>query len=118
MIRRPPSSTRTDTLFPYTTLFRSLETVRVDHFTVTADELLRTDPVTGAVTRLVSLEVTRHLRPLRLQRLVRLRAIGSSHAIQLRNDTPGQVALPVGPKSGVSGQRVSVRVNLGGCRFL
>src|SRR3546814_18554036 len=25
MRRRPPSSTRTDTLFPYTTLFRSLE---------------------------------------------------------------------------------------------
>src|SRR3546814_13995561 len=27
MIRRPPSSTRTDTLFPYTTLFRSIEVV-------------------------------------------------------------------------------------------
>src|SRR3546814_15324058 len=27
MIRRPPRSTRTDTLFPYTTLFRSLERV-------------------------------------------------------------------------------------------
>src|SRR3546814_13730060 len=26
MIRRPPRSTRTDTLFPYTTLFRSVET--------------------------------------------------------------------------------------------
>src|SRR3546814_11781489 len=26
MIRRPPRSTRTDTLFPYTTLFRSLQT--------------------------------------------------------------------------------------------
>src|SRR3546814_3144601 len=26
MIRRPPRSTRTDTLFPYTTLFRSDET--------------------------------------------------------------------------------------------
>src|SRR3546814_19048620 len=26
MIRRPPRSTRTDTLFPYTTLFRSTET--------------------------------------------------------------------------------------------
>src|SRR3546814_20169310 len=25
MIRRPPSATRTDTLFPYTTLFRSTE---------------------------------------------------------------------------------------------
>src|SRR3546814_10742983 len=29
MIRRPPRSTRTDTLFPYTTLFRSLD---VEHF--------------------------------------------------------------------------------------
>src|SRR3546814_11338468 len=28
MIRRPPRSTRTDTLFPYTTLFRSGETAR------------------------------------------------------------------------------------------
>src|SRR3546814_15565987 len=28
MIRRPPRSTRTDTLFPYTTLFRSLRAVR------------------------------------------------------------------------------------------
>src|SRR3546814_12134497 len=30
MIRRPPRSTRTDTLFPYTTLFRSLPRVEVD----------------------------------------------------------------------------------------
>src|SRR3546814_19404317 len=28
MIRRPPRSTRTDTLFPYTTLFRSRERAR------------------------------------------------------------------------------------------
>src|SRR3546814_2348083 len=35
MIRRPPRSTRTDTLFPYTTLFRSpLTAVRVIDFTV------------------------------------------------------------------------------------
>src|SRR3546814_4538207 len=27
MIRRPPRSTRTDTLFPYTTLFRSLRSI-------------------------------------------------------------------------------------------
>src|SRR3546814_5852231 len=32
MIRRPPRSTRTDTLFPYTTLFRS-----VDHIGTGAD---------------------------------------------------------------------------------
>src|SRR3546814_5658861 len=30
MIRRPPRSTRTDTLFPYTTLFRSTGTERDD----------------------------------------------------------------------------------------
>src|SRR3546814_4096126 len=30
MIRRPPRSTRTDTLFPYTTLFRSIHQIHVD----------------------------------------------------------------------------------------
>src|SRR3546814_15496465 len=30
MIRRPPRSTRTDTLFPYTTLFRSFRAWQVD----------------------------------------------------------------------------------------
>src|SRR3546814_2889862 len=29
MIRRPPRSTRTDTLFPYTTLFRSVECAHI-----------------------------------------------------------------------------------------
>src|SRR3546814_18018441 len=29
MIRRPPRSTRTDTLFPYTTLFRSLCSIEI-----------------------------------------------------------------------------------------
>src|SRR3546814_11130885 len=37
MIRRPPRSTRTDTLFPYTTLFRSPELG--DEFALTAIEL-------------------------------------------------------------------------------
>src|SRR3546814_7699194 len=31
MLRRPPRSTRTDTLFPYTTLFRSAGIVLVQH---------------------------------------------------------------------------------------
>src|SRR3546814_5312703 len=40
MIRRPPRSTRTDTLFPYTTLFRSPETcLNMDKTTF---ELIRT----------------------------------------------------------------------------
>src|SRR3546814_2139092 len=35
MIRRPPRSTRTDTLFPYTTLFRSLTDVLAGYATST-----------------------------------------------------------------------------------
>src|SRR3546814_3190056 len=31
MIRRPPRSTRTDTLFPYTTLFRSIDPLEIRH---------------------------------------------------------------------------------------
>src|SRR3546814_18617688 len=37
MIRRPPRSTRTDTLFPYTTLFRSGLLSRFTHRTTRAD---------------------------------------------------------------------------------
>src|SRR3546814_18991444 len=33
MIRRPPRSTRTDTLFPYTTLFRSAQFTRITRLT-------------------------------------------------------------------------------------
>src|SRR3546814_21128315 len=32
MIRRPPRSTRTDTLFPYTTLFRSVLKARIGEY--------------------------------------------------------------------------------------
>src|SRR3546814_15504249 len=39
MIRRPPRSTRTDTLFPYTTLFRSLFFIDLDGFKGVNDTL-------------------------------------------------------------------------------
>src|SRR3546814_14647766 len=38
MQRPPPRSTRTATLFPYTTLFRSTETQQVRQFTVAPDD--------------------------------------------------------------------------------
>src|SRR3546814_10085177 len=37
MIRRPPRSTRTDTLFPYTTLFRSAEPYHAQKFVISVD---------------------------------------------------------------------------------
>src|SRR3546814_15902328 len=38
MIRRPPRSTRTDTLFPYTTLFRSLKTLLYGEYGAPAED--------------------------------------------------------------------------------
>src|SRR3546814_3435040 len=44
MIRRPPRSTRTDTLFPYTTLFRSIALgVENDHHLVLAGRIAAAD---------------------------------------------------------------------------
>src|SRR3546814_14205246 len=43
MIRRPPRSTRTDTLFPYTTLFRSLLGIAVGGAETEADGLTLAD---------------------------------------------------------------------------
>src|SRR3546814_1602044 len=40
MIRRPPRSTRTDTLFPYTTLFRSHMEVELKDVRVNAEEAM------------------------------------------------------------------------------
>src|SRR3546814_19684420 len=53
MIRRPPRSTRTDTLFPYTTLFRSFPAHyedmawRVSFFGDEIEEIAEFDPLTG-----------------------------------------------------------------------
>src|SRR3546814_7372376 len=52
MIRRPPRSTRTDTLFPYTTLFRSLELVDKDG--VLKDEM---PPIQRWLNRLLALPI-------------------------------------------------------------
>src|SRR3546814_12108797 len=46
MIRRPPRSTRTDTLFPYTTLFRSLPYFRLARAALAGTEKLD-DPAVG-----------------------------------------------------------------------
>src|SRR3546814_2649133 len=48
MLRRPPRSTRTDTLFPYTTLFRSVEVSYFDPG-VGSDIVAQIRPTTRAI---------------------------------------------------------------------
>src|SRR3546814_10673439 len=52
MIRRPPRSTRTDTLFPYTTLFRSLQPMCPD--AVLIDELIQGDIEVDGILKALS----------------------------------------------------------------
>src|SRR3546814_6644247 len=61
MIRRPPRSTRTDTLFPYTTLFRSYCEIRPIAGLVSSPfgcraGLLRSGLVSSAMIKLLSLK--------------------------------------------------------------
>src|SRR3546814_7401628 len=68
MIRRPTRSTRTDTLFPYTTLFRSFLPVKVDdarlhrmhaeYGTIAADTAERLNAIRAAGGRIVAVGTT------------------------------------------------------------
>src|SRR3546814_3987489 len=64
MIRRPPRSTRTDTLFPYTTLFRSLGAGVVRHHCVkgvSSPRVPRSQSVDRAQERWRDIQVVRLL---------------------------------------------------------
>src|SRR3546814_2718299 len=57
MIRRPPRSTRTDTLFPYTTLFRSLANNKTDfRVDIIPDRLHHKEATIASLANLLSLD--------------------------------------------------------------
>src|SRR3546814_1027688 len=62
MIRRPPRSTRTDTLFPYTTLFRSRFARIVERGTISSAARSLGLSKTSASKRLQDLEADLHIR--------------------------------------------------------
>src|SRR3546814_10039632 len=79
MFRRPPRSTRTDTLFPYTTLFRSIGGQDLTHRGETAPGEVRNRPE----------KIEAHAFRMRRQAIV-LGAVGERIARHL--DAPGDVA--------------------------
>src|SRR3546814_15580198 len=86
MIRRPPRSTRTDTLFPYTTLFRSYE----DDFAtaMVLDYLARPNDFLAQVDGflLMARDFFRKAEELRLEGGAnnrRLAAIATVHAVEM-----------------------------------
>src|SRR3546814_19530709 len=117
MIRRPPRSTRTDTLFPYTTLFRSrssfIEQPPFRHFahdSGTNDEIA--EPLVSQTLLGVAGEYfIQHFKNGGLIDVL------TAHSVQpLSVDTPAQVEF-IHPTIVVKGQMGSIIVDLGGACY-
>src|SRR3546814_14446755 len=61
MVRRPPRSTRTDTLFPYTTLFRSVEHPVSLYLVIPPSDISRTKPLVRLVLNQIGRRLTEKL---------------------------------------------------------
>src|SRR3546814_20125704 len=125
MIRRPPRSTRTDTLFPYTTLFRSSPSdgplaVSMNMSVNSGPAMVirtrmqidgKTDRLGPVVALIGYARVSTGDQKLALQHdalnVAGCERIFYDHASGAKTDRPDR-------KSVVSGQRVSVRVDFGG----
>src|SRR3546814_1372188 len=82
MIRRPPRSTRTDTLFPYTTLFRSLETQLLEDRTLACHRTL--DTLIGDFAKIQGFECGGHIEA----RLENSDIVGFLDNHQISKDAP------------------------------
>ena len=81
------------------TLDLGLETVVVESFEILTDTLLRTDPVSGATTHLLELEIALALRPLSFRRLEELHGLDGIHQRPMRNARSGRIGLIVPARS-------------------
>src|SRR3546814_15658272 len=116
MIRRPPRSTRTDTLFPYTTLFRSCQVkgaahnrvVHLQRATMRYKQVSISDMSAKFIMHLSPRDLTFRLPLLRLQPLP-----GTCDAV-VSQQCVGPFPLLYANSVGL-GQSVSVRVELGVC---
>src|SRR3546814_15935508 len=114
MIRRPPRSTRTDTLFPYTTLFRSGLPDRQQRRKIVAQHLARFATGIEGLDRVLHgglIEGASYIvqgrpgagKPILSNQTAFSRAAGGARAIG---------------RASCAGQSVSVRVDLGGRRLI
>src|SRR3546814_15746805 len=110
MIRRPPRSTRTDTLFPYTTLFRSVE-VRgeLSQYDVS---VLKLAALKGVFTNIVSETVSYVNAPLLAeQRGVEVRLLVDEVSDEYRNVITLRGDLAAGSQLSVSGTLTGTKQN-------
>jgi hypothetical protein len=86
--------------------------MQVETATILEDTLLRTDPVSGATSHLLTIEVARRRNPVSLERALKL-AASDNTAVFLRNGRSGKVALKTKARSGMTEEGTPVpRVEL------
>src|SRR3546814_16201616 len=123
MIRRPPRSTRTDTLFPYTTLFRSSSCAIVHHPNAAAQAAAMLPERMRVQTHLRSPgDQSRAGRPTAVRAALEAVLLAAALAVL---PAPPTLAQPPPPAAVVEdrkelgeGKRGAVRVELGGRRHL
>src|SRR3546814_20795452 len=122
MIRRPPRSTRTDTLFPYTTLFRSITAIARSRGILTALDNTWATPLFfkplahGVDISLAS--ATKYLSGHSDCLLGTMTAASDAVYRQLKDAAARWGNCARDRKSVVTGKSVSVRVDLGGRRII
>src|SRR3546814_17562639 len=129
MIRRPPRSTRTDTLFPYTTLFRSMSQARLTEPALTALDSVGLEPrahtrasdMAHGQQRQLELAMVLAGQPKLLlldEPMAGMSQAESSQMTELLANLKGRygIVLVADRKRVVWGKSVSVRVDLGGSR--
>jgi hypothetical protein len=83
------------------TLDVGVETIMVDRATVRDDTLLRTDPVSGATSHLLTIEIERRRNPVTLERILRIVETDAT-AIPMKNAKSGKVAVQTRARAGMS----------------
>src|SRR3546814_11039013 len=116
MIRRPPRSTRTDTLFPYTTLFRSLRefTIRlIGRGTAVAAIYIMTDAGVPDICKIG--KDTRWTYRYKQARCYTPRSLNVHHVFDVGDKrVASDIHSNIDRMCVVSGKRVSLRVHSGG----
>ncbi|HEX5184996.1 MAG TPA: strawberry notch family protein [Allosphingosinicella sp.] len=90
------------------TLDLGVETVPVERFEILEDRVIRTDPLSGATTHLLRLELSRRLRPLALARVLDI-AGGRKDAVPMLNRRSGKAALCLRARSLLSEEGLPIR---------
>src|SRR3546814_20773051 len=116
MIRRPPRSTRTHTLFPYTTLFRSYTSNILNTPDIDPEAYAKSSPIEYAEGLQDHLLIAHGMIDDNV--FFKDSVMMAQRLIELRKDKWEIAPYPIDRKSVVSGKSVSVRVDRGGRRII